>query len=353
MFTLFTTLTLLAATALQPVGGDSIIGRPYKSFDATAYCRYINYHPAAYLTDNNWDILCAFRSPGTAQRLDSLAIPASKSQLMLLEVGGLLDSDNGVYSTSMHIFDRRQTSAIRTEAREFADSIFPLIRPDLRLLKSEFDRAGFSAQAYSLVFSYLLDGYIWQPGLLPASEEMTDYGTWSGAFWSMYEPARPSKTGTNTYGGTVKVNWSDDLHWSPGAIRLFRLAQAAAKTGGAKVEDPEMAAQLAQWGLTDQEGRILVPVITEGSGDTIDTLCRDICVRIADAVKAHSAGFMERYGVADKQEAEVIFYHEVLWYLLDACEDSGLIAKPDILKADNEAPKTDFARITFIVLPLQ
>lgn len=347
----FLIVALLAATAVPSAHSDDLIGRPYKSFDSTAYCRYTSYHPAQYLTDNNWDILCAFRQPGTVGRLDSLSISANKSQLLLLEVGGLLNNDNGVYSTAIHIFDRQQTVAIRTEAREFADSIFPIIRPDIERLKGEFERAGFSPQAYSLIFSYLLDGYIWHHGLLPASEEMTDYGSWSGAFWVMYDHARASKTGTNTYGGSVKVNWSDDLHWSPGAMRLFRLAQATAKTGGTMVEDPEMAAQLAQWGLTDQEGRILVPVITEGSGDSIDTLCRDICVSIADAVRSHSSLFMTHYNIADRHEAEVILYHEVLWYLLDACEESGIITKPDILKADNEAPKTDFARITFIVLP--
>ena len=35
---------------------DSIIGRPYKSFDLTAFCSYTTFHPSQYLTDNNWDI---------------------------------------------------------------------------------------------------------------------------------------------------------------------------------------------------------------------------------------------------------------------------------------------------------
>ena len=86
---------------------NSIIGRSYKSFDTTAFCAYQTFHPSKYLTDNNWDILCAFVEPGRTEKLDSLGIPHNKSQLRLLEVGDLISSDNGVYSTIMPIFGRK------------------------------------------------------------------------------------------------------------------------------------------------------------------------------------------------------------------------------------------------------
>ena len=53
---------------------SSIIGRPYKAFDTSAFCVYNKFHPSQYLTDNNWDILCAFVQPGTSAKLDSLGI---------------------------------------------------------------------------------------------------------------------------------------------------------------------------------------------------------------------------------------------------------------------------------------
>ena len=59
---------------------NAIIGRPYKLFDTTAFCSYSSFHPSQYLTDNNWDILCALVQPGTVAKLDSLGIPYSKSQ---------------------------------------------------------------------------------------------------------------------------------------------------------------------------------------------------------------------------------------------------------------------------------
>lgn len=62
--------------------GDSvsIMGRPYKYFDVTAYCSYDSFHPSQYLTDNNRDVLCAFVEPGNKSRLDSLGIAASLSR---------------------------------------------------------------------------------------------------------------------------------------------------------------------------------------------------------------------------------------------------------------------------------
>ena len=68
---------------------DTIIGRQLKSFDLSAFCSYNSFHPSDYLTDNNWDILCAFVQSGSAAKLDSLGIPYNRSQLRLLEVGDL------------------------------------------------------------------------------------------------------------------------------------------------------------------------------------------------------------------------------------------------------------------------
>lgn len=343
-------MVVAAATAPTTPNGDSIIGRPYKSFETTAYCQYEGFHPTHYMTDNNWDILCAFRHPGSKARLDSLDIPASDSQLRLLEVGGLLKRNNSTYTTAMHIFDKAETESIRREAREFTDSLFPIIRPYLEKLSHEFDSAGFTAQKYSLLFSYLLDGYIWQSGYLPQSEEMTNHGTWSGAFWAMYAPARDYQTGTNTYGGSVVVNWNDNLNYMPATFTLFRFANEARKSGGRKVEDAELVANLAKWGLTDQAGNITIPVIRKNDGGTVDILSREICTRLSEAVKANSGDFMKRHHFTDEKEAEVIFYHEALWMLLDECERQGIVQLPEILKKDGNASATDFAQISFIVL---
>ncbi len=192
---------------------DTIIGRPLKSFDLSAFCSYNNFHPSEYLTDNNWDILCAFVQSGSASKLDSLGIPYSKSQLRLLEVGDLLMCNNENYTTKIHIFGKSETQQIRRQSKEFADSIFPIIEPEIKELISAYENSGYSRQTYSLVFSYLLDSYIWDDVRLGSPISCEDHGTWTGAYWAMYESRNHDKIGTNGYGPLMQ-NWTDNLgYW--------------------------------------------------------------------------------------------------------------------------------------------
>lgn len=125
---------------------DEVVGRPYGLFDTSAFCSYSGFHPSQYLTDNNWDILCAFVQPGTVAKLDSFGIPYNKSQIRLLEVSDLFSCNNGVYSTSMNIYDKAKTDAIRNQSKEFADSIFPVIEPEIKQLIADFEKAGYLKQ---------------------------------------------------------------------------------------------------------------------------------------------------------------------------------------------------------------
>ena len=65
---------------------DTIIGRRLKSFDLSAFCSYNSFHPSEYLTDNNWDILCAFVQSGPAAKLDTLGIPSTIVNLDCLKL---------------------------------------------------------------------------------------------------------------------------------------------------------------------------------------------------------------------------------------------------------------------------
>lgn len=337
--------TLVPAVAAET---DSLIGRPYTSFAPTAFCTYTTFHPSQYLTDNNWDILCAFTRPGEKSRLDSLGITASASQLRLLEVGGLLGRQGKEYTTLMPIFGKKETRLIREESKAFADSIFPSIRPYIQKLVAEFNRLGFSAQTYSLVFSYLLDGYIWNDSYLPTAERMTDHGTWAGAFWAMYEKRSHVTTGTNSY-GPVSVNWTDSLGYFPGSASLVAFAKEVNKNNGGTVTDSALVAKLSTWGLTDTDGRITIPIIRTNNGDPVDSICAAIATTINDAVKRHCTLWPDVHGITDQELAQVIFYHEVLWNLLDLCESEHLITVPDILRG-REVGRQHFGDITFIVL---
>ena len=327
---------------------DSIIGRPYKSFDLTAFCSYTTFHPSQYLTDNNWDILCAFVQPGTPAKLDSLGIQYNKSQLRLLEVGDLLTRDNNVYTTKMHIFGKSETQVIRRESKEFADSIFPVIEPRIKELISAFDNAGYSNQAYSLVFSYLLDNYIWVDEFLSSPHSCEDHGTWSGAYWAMFESRNHDKIGTNGY-GPVKQNWTNNLGYWMSMSKILAFAGEVSANGGKRIENQEIIDAVSDWGLTDKDGNILIPVLYRNNNDNIDLLCRSITVDLSNAVKDHCISWSTAHNIASLKLAQIIFYHEVLWDLLDILESKGIITMPAILKGE-EVGKEHFGDICFIVI---
>lgn len=323
-------------------------GRPYKSFDTTAFCSYETFHPSQYLTDNNWDILCAFKEQGAVEKLDSLGIPYSKSQLRLLEVGDLLSSDGGVYSTKMPIFSKSETDAIRRDSKAFADSIFPIIEPRVRQLVAEFDKAGYSKQTYSLIFSYLLDGYIWDDERLAPPTSCEDHGTWSGAYWAMYDSRDRVKTGTNSF-GPVSQNWTDDLGYWLNSRKLIAFARAVMEAKGGRIDNPEVVESIAGWGLTDDKGNITIPVIHQNSGDDVDKLCNSISTEVSDAVKRHCAAMPQLSKVSSDKVREIIFYHEAMWDLLDILEAKQIVTMPAILKGE-EVGKQHFGDITFIVI---
>lgn len=327
---------------------NAVVGRPYKLFDATAFCSYSSFHPSQYLTDNNWDILCAFVEPGTISKLDSLGVPYSKSQLRLLEVGDLLSSDNGVYTTSMNIFGEAETIAMRKQSKEFADSIFPAIEPEINQLISDFAKAGYAKQVYSLIFSYLLDSYIWDDERLSSPMSCEDHGTWSGAYWAMFESRPHCKIGTNGY-GPLKQNWTDDLGYWLNSNKLMSFAQEVYKTKGGKIENHEVIDAVAGWGLTDENGNILIPVLHTNNNDKIDLLCKSITNKLSQAVKSHCSVWHKAYDISSERVGQIIFYHEVMWDLLDILESKGLVSMPAILKGE-EVGKHHFGDICFIVI---
>lgn len=332
--------------ALQ-TSNDSISGRPFKEFSKTAFCSYSSFHPSQYIVDNNWDILCSFRTPGTKSRLDSLNIPYNESQLKLLMVGDLLASDDGVYTTKMPILDKRQTTEIRTVSTNFADSVYPVIEPKIKELISTFKMKGYTAQTYSLIFSYLLDGYIWNEGKLPVPNNIGSHGTWSGVYWAMYDKRTNDSDGTNGY-GPLKVNWTDDLGYWPSHKTLSDFGRCI-MNNELPISDDELKTNLIKWNLVDSKGNPTIPVLKSGNGDEIDTLCNEITSQLSDAVKKYAPTIASAYKISSHDEASVIFYHEVMWDLLSLLTSNHLIEKPAILKGE-EVGTSHFADISFITI---
>lgn len=339
-------LPALIMSAKSSANNNSIAGRPQNEFSITAYCSYNTFHPSQYIADNNWDILTAFREEGPVSRLDSMNIPYNSSQLRLLMVGDLLTYSNGILKTKMPIFDKEQTDRLRGESKVFSDSIYPLIEPKIKELVSLLTKSGYGAQTYSLIFSYLLDGYIWDDGKLPTQQQTTDHGTWEGAYWAMYDKRKEDRDGTNQY-GPLTINWTDQLGYWPGDKLLLSFARCIADNK-LPVQDKKLREKLIKYNLVNSDGQPVIPVIKHGNKDQADLLCDEIATIVSGAVNEYAGKIASTYNIPSQQDAAVIFYHEVMWDLRSLLLSNGIIHKPAILNGEEVGPE-HFSDITFIV----
>ena len=115
-----------------------------------------------YVTpDNNWEILYNLRTPRTQAELREMGIKCSDSQLLLLEVGGLVSKTKEKWETTIPILDKEQTNSLRSLSKEIAESMYVKTKADFISLAQTISEMGFKNNVLSLVFSYLLDGKMW------------------------------------------------------------------------------------------------------------------------------------------------------------------------------------------------
>ena len=230
--------------------------KPFKQWDATAFCTFNVYHPHHYiLADNNWEILNALRNPQTLAELKANGINCTNSQLLFLNIGGLIAKANGKWYTTMPILDEQQTDTIRKMSRQIAESIYKETETDFLLFLEAIRENGFEHNAFSLTFSYLLDGQAWKT-IMPDKDELGSYPTWSGVNWAMFSQ-RERKVGTNSY-GCLHLTWT---YISRTTMPTQTLMSDFAKEFEAnqRVTDKQLATQLSEWGLTDNNGNIVIP----------------------------------------------------------------------------------------------
>lgn len=341
-------MTALSAASILPSrAATPVLHRPFSDFAKTAFCTYGQFHPSQYIIDNNWDILCAFRQPGEVSRLDTLGIPHNESQLMLLQAGGLLERTNGMVHTLMPILDEEQTDQLRQRSSQFADSIYPSIRPSIKRFVDLLSDAGYGKQTYSLVFSFLLDGAVWDKGKLPMPSEMERVADWSGVYWALYTKRAEAVTGTNGY-GPLQMNWTSSMKCWPDNDTMLAVGKELYSHPGTLALSKDLTARASAYGICDADGNLAIPVLYVDEDNEINSLIDTISSQISDAVKAQSTKIMSMFSLADDKEAAVIYYHEIMWDILALLERDGVISKPAILKG-SDIDISHIGQVSFIV----
>ncbi len=321
------------------------------------YCTMNNsYHPSSIVSaDNNLQLLLSLKNGLTRKQLDSLKIPYNRSQLLLLESYHLINKIDGIYKTAIPILDVEQTSRLRKQSQFTASKIYPEIEKECRDLVAYLATQNRLNNAYSILFSYALDGLIWpqfeKEGIV---EEWDTTGIWSGNYWFLTPKRDVDCGGTNSLtkeNFSFKWNWSysekvTDGLWNKNIETLFPLAQ------GNSIPDKEIINEFADYGFFDKDLRLTIPVINEKENNDLYLLSIKIIDRLLLTFKANTEveQLKTSYGFNNSSETVVIFYHEVMFDLMDLLIEKQVIQLPTAFKSPDKATLKDAADLCFIVI---
>lgn len=320
----FITLAATNSTAQEQL-------RPYEKWEATQFVALSGHQPIDYVTaDNNWEITYNLRTPQTAGELRGKGIQCSDSQLMLLEVGGIIEKSGGKWHTAIPILDKRQTDSLRLFSKTVADDIYGKNRQDFITLANIIKDTGWQANTLSLMFSYLLDGRMWTKLLL--FDDAGQHATWSGCYWILYEPRQGTKYGTNGYGEQDLCLTYIDSGIAPSPDTMDKCANEMRRNG--KITDAVLAEKLAKYGLVDAQGNALFPIIKRQDNAFHQTVNR-LTENISTALKGYCGSMSLQFGIKEEAVATVALYHEVMWELMDRMEKDGIFTVPGNLKDSN------------------
>lgn len=318
--------------------------KPYNQWAATQFIAVNGHQPEDYvIPDNNWEILYNLRTPHTQAELHEMGIKCSDSQLLLLEVGGLISRTKGKWKTTIPILNKEQTTSLRSLSKEIAKSMYAKTKADFISLTQTISEMGFKNNALSLVFSYLLDGRMWTKLVL--FEDVNNYTSWSGCYWVLYEPRKDLACGTNSFGDQDLILTYTNSGIAPSSNIMDHCADEIAKYG--KITDTQLISQLKPYGLVDNNGNVLFPIIKKQQ-DSFHKLNEKLINSISTELKNNCGSLTTQYDIDNEKVAMVMLYHEVMWYLVDNLIQDKIISTPAIFK-DEKANKNRLNEVIFFI----
>ena len=327
------------------------------SWESICYCSMNNsFHPESIVrADNNWQLLLAMKNGLTLKQLDSLKIPYTQSQLLLLRSQRLLNRTQDIYTTTIPILDSMQTVSLRKQSQFVANSIYPEIEKECSDLVMHLSEQNRSHNAFSILFSYVFDGLIWERFEKEEiiKEKTNGTGIWSGNYWFL-TPKRPFYCGTNSWTNgefIFRWNWSyvekiTDGLWEKNLEALFPLAQ------GNTVPSKEIIDEFSALGFFDENLNLTIPVINEKENNTLCLLSNKIIDKLLPAFSAKTDidTLKSLYKFSNNSETVVIFYHEVMWDLMDLLLERQIIEMPTAFQSSDITTLKDAADLCFIVI---
>lgn len=338
-------IVLLSCISLCVNGQNEV--RPFNKWESIAFCSYNQYHPFDYIrTDNNWELLFTLRTPHTASELKSMGIKFNESQLKYLMIGGLVKMDGKHLYTTFPIYDEEQTIKIRNLSRKIAEETFKETESDYRDFTKVLAKQGYKENAYSLLFSYLLDSKTWHSAV-PSKNKISHNLTWDGLMYITFEPRKSLKTGTNGY-GFLKVTWSDSLAIWPKTEDINRFVKQFTEHG--KITEPELIKDMSVFDIVDKDGNITIPIISLKGDNEINKLSSIITDKNIKGLNKGLQDFKQLANISDDNVAKVILFHEMMWDTMDLLKEKKIISMPLILQSSKVKEK-DFRKISYMLTP--
>jgi hypothetical protein len=349
---IFLTLILCCLTAR---GQQNI-----NEYDKICYCSGKTPHSILGY-DNNWQLLWAFKGGLSKKGLDSLHIPYTNSQLKLLTIFKLIRFEEDEYYTDIPILDAKQTYELRNKTKQLAELIIPIIENDIKSLVAVIKSENHSSSQFSIIFSYLLDGLVWNKFeekkiVEPLDDINADNWPWAGTFW-LLTPARNNGHGTNTESDSIctigitsgapyklmKTIYDEEDGLLKVILRNYIVS--------GKVTDEKVIKSFEPYNLVNAKGEITIPIIVENSQNNIyalsDRISNNICNRLVS--NEIFKNIIHDYNFHNEQQAVIISYHEVMWNLLSIIEEKKLIEKPIILTNPDKAEMKDASDLVYII----
>jgi len=287
-------------------------------------------------------------------------VPFKESQIALLKAFLLLKERDDTLKTTFPILDAEETRRLRQRVQDAAPFLAERLESDVRAFVQQLHAIGREGNAYTILFSYVIDGLVWDEvekrSLVNVREITLASPFWAGELWALYPP-RAFAPGTNSIseeGVSLKVSWTEAAipHMRPFVTDIPALIQM--------FDDYRMAGRVTHdrakevfgpFGLLDAEGRFTIPVIVEEDSNPLYQLANTMAGTVAGVApeRLPLKAIVEEFVFRDADQAFVVAYHELMWELMDRLEAGGLVRKPVAFAEPDRAQSTDIADLVFIV----
>lgn len=310
--------------------------------------------------DNNGQILFTARRGTTRERLKGDGIAFTESQIELLKDWRLLAEQGNQLKTRMPVVGPEEMTQLRALLHVQAVELGRSLQPDFKALVAAVTQRGYADNSYSIAFSYLLDGIVWddfdQRHLLPSMETTAEKPFWAGALWAIYPQRNAPGTNSKSHGG-----WSLSVMWTQSVQPLLTPLNSSSlvdpllndlETRG-RASDLATQNQLVALGILTADGKAAVPIIHEVPSDPIYADSLAIPHKVSDGMlrAMQSPAIPVLTGSDNSGVALVIAYHEFMWELLAYLEQTGIVSPPAILSAKTHADPRQVKDLVFIVVP--